>query len=154
MDGQDAVTMPDGASVVLVGAMVPTLRVLKKRGGDWWVIEQDQRTLRSDELPHYVPAERSDEVIGEADVLIITGVTLVNHTLEPILARAKSGAEMAVIGPTAGLLPEPLFNRGVRVVGGVWVRKPDELLDVLAAGGSGYHMFDDLATRIVIERGP
>lgn len=154
LDAQDAVRMPNGTSVAVVGAFVPTLRRLKNRGGTWWVIEQDPRTLRADELSHYVPADRSQEIINEADVLIITGVTLVNHTLEPILTNAKPDAEIAVMGPTAGLLPEPLFERNVRVVGGVWVKKPDAMLDVLSAGGSGYHFFDDLATRIVIEREP
>jgi hypothetical protein len=32
------------------------------------------------------------------------------------------------------------------------VKKPDELLNVLAAGGSGYHFFGELAARMVIER--
>jgi uncharacterized protein (DUF4213/DUF364 family) len=32
-------------------------------------------------------------------------------------------AEMADIGPTASMLPDALFARGVRVVGGVWVKK-------------------------------
>jgi uncharacterized protein (DUF4213/DUF364 family) len=85
-------------------------------------------------------------------VLVVTGVTLVNHTLEEILKTARQDAEIAVIGPTASMLPDALFARGVRVVGGVWVKKPDELLDVLAAGGSGYHFFDNLAPRIVIEK--
>jgi uncharacterized protein (DUF4213/DUF364 family) len=67
---------------------------------------------------------------------------------------ARWDAEIAVIGPTASMLPDVLFACGVRVVGGVWVKKPDELLDVLAAGGSGYHFFDNLAPRIVIEREP
>jgi uncharacterized protein (DUF4213/DUF364 family) len=70
------------------------------------------------------------------------------------LKVARRDAEIAVIGPTASMLPDALFARGVRVVGGVWVKKPDELLDVLAAGGSGYHFFDNLAPRIVIEREP
>ncbi|MBU0513967.1 MAG: Fis family transcriptional regulator, partial [Proteobacteria bacterium] len=74
------------------------------------------------------------------------------HTLEGILETAKEGAEIAVMGPTAGIVPEPLFERGVRVVGGVWVRDADGLLDLLSAGGSGYHFFDSLADRIVIER--
>ncbi len=86
--------------------------------------------------------------------MIVTGVTLVNHTLEEILKVARQDAEIAVIGPTASMLPDALFARGVRVVGGVWVKKPDELLDVLAAGGSGYHFFDNLAPRIVIEKEP
>jgi uncharacterized protein (DUF4213/DUF364 family) len=151
-DAVDVVRMPAERSVALIGAFVPVLRKLKARGGRWWVIEQDPRTLKADEMAHYVPADRSRQTIAAADVLIITGVTLVNHTLEPILEAARPDAEIAVIGPTASLLPDALFKRGVRVMGGVRVKKPDELLDVLAAGGSGYHFFDHLAPRMVIEK--
>jgi uncharacterized protein (DUF4213/DUF364 family) len=141
-------------SVAVIGAFVPVLRKLKARGGRWWVIEQDPQTLKVDEMPHFIPADQSEKAIAAADVLIVTGVTLVNYTLESILAAARPDAEIAVIGPTASLLPDALFARGVRVVGGVRVKKPDELLDVLAAGGSGYHFFDRIAPRIVIEKPP
>lgn len=151
-DALDAVRMPADRSVALIGAFVPVLRKLKARGGQWWVIEQDPQTLKIDEMPHYIPADQFRGTIAAADVLVITGVTLVNHTLEPILAAAKPDAEIAVIGPTASLLPDALFARGVRVVGGVRVKKADELLAVLAAGGSGYHFFDRIAPRFVIEK--
>ena len=151
-DAVDAVRMPADHSVAVIGAFVPVLRKLKARGGRWWVIEQDPKTLKGDEINHFIPADQAEEIISAADVLIVTGVTLINHTLENILEAARPDAEIAVIGPTASLLPDALFKRGVRVVGGVWVKRPDELLDVLAAGGSGYHFFDQLAPRIVIER--
>ncbi len=151
-DALDAVRMSDDSSIVVIGAFVPILRKLKNRGSKWWVIEQDPKTLKSDEMSHFIPADHSEETIATADVLIVTGVTLVNHTLEEILNVGRQVSEIAVIGPTASMLPDALFERGVRVVGGVWVKKPDELLDVLAAGGSGYHFFDSLAPRIVIEK--
>jgi uncharacterized protein (DUF4213/DUF364 family) len=153
-DALDAVRMPDESSIAVIGAFVPILRKLKSRGGKWWVIEQDPKTLKSDEINHFIPADQSEETIASADVLIVTGVTLVNHTLEKILKVTRQDAEIAVIGPTASMLPDVLFACGVRVVGGVWVKKPDELLEVLAAGGSGYHFFDNLAPRIVIEKEP
>jgi uncharacterized protein (DUF4213/DUF364 family) len=103
-------------------------------------------------MDHFIPADQSGEIISAADVLMVTGVTLVNHTLEPILKAARPDAEIAVIGPTASMLPEVLFAHGTRVVGGVRVKRADELLDVLAAGGSGYHFFDKLAPRMVIEK--
>ncbi|MGD2099015.1 MAG: DUF364 domain-containing protein [Desulfobacterales bacterium] len=84
-----------------IGAFVPILRKLKGREGNWWVIEQDPNTLKSDELKHYIPADQSEETIATADVLIVTGVTLVNHTFEGILKVARQDAEIAVIGPTA-----------------------------------------------------
>ena len=151
-DAQDLIPLTGEAEVTVVGALGPVLQKLKKRGGAWWVVEQDPRTLRQEELAHYVPAGQSGEVIGRSDILVITGVTLLNHTLEGILQKARKGADIYVMGPTAGMLPEPLFGRGVHVIGGVRVKRPDEVLDVLAAGGSGYHLFDDLAERIAMIR--
>ena len=152
IDAVDVVRMPAEKSVAVIGAFVPILRKLKARGGRWWVIEQDPQTLKDDEMDHFIAADQSTETVSAADVLIVTGVTLVNHTLDPILKAARPDAEIAVIGPTASMLPDALFARGVRVVGGVWVKEPDQLLDVLAAGGSGYHFFDKLAPRMVIEK--
>lgn len=153
-DAQDYIKIHSESSVAIFGAIIPILRMLKKRGGTWWVIEQDSMTLKDDELRHYVPWGQSEEIIRKADALIITGVSLLNSSLEPILSLARAGVEIAVIGPTASMVPEPMFRRGVRLVGGVWVKRPDELLNVLASGGSGYHLFDDIATRIVWEREP
>jgi len=153
-DAQDHIKIRSESAVAIFGAIIPILRTLKRRGGTWWVIEQDSNTLKDDELRHYVPWGQSEEIIRKADALIITGVGLLNGTLEPILSLARAGVEIAVLGPTASMVPEPMFRRGVRVVGGVWVKRPDELLNVLASGGSGYHLFDEIATRIVWEREP
>ncbi len=151
-DAQDLIDFQSGRQVTVVGALGPVLQKLRKRKGSWWVVEQDPRTLRKEEIAHFVPADQSDKVIGEADVLVVTGVTLLNGTLEYILHKARVGADICIMGPTAGMLPEPLFKRGVRVVGGIRVRQPDAALDVLAGGGSGYHLFDELAERIVLVR--
>ncbi len=152
-DALDVVRIGEEDRVVVVGALVPALQLLKRRGGNWWILEQDPGVLKSDEMPHFIPAEDSEEVLNDAQVLIITGVTLLNGTLEGILNAAPSGSEITVVGPTASMLPMPLFDRGVRVVGGVRVKNPDGLLDTLAAGGSGYHFFDSLAERMVMEKG-
>ena len=154
IDAQDAVNMPADKSVAVVGAFVPTLQALKNRGGTWWVIEKEPDTLLDEEMPHYIPAEDSSEIIQKADVLIVTGVTLINHTLDGILAAANPHAEIAVMGPTASSLPEPLLKRGVDIVGGVVVTRPDKLLEILSTGGSGYHFLDRYADRIVIEKTP
>jgi len=150
MDATDALTLPKGGSVAVVGAMVPVIQKLKRHSVTWWVIEKDSRTLKADELNHFIPVNRTEEIIGKAGLIIATGVTLINHTLENILNTADPDAEIIVLGPTASMLPDPMFQRGVNRVGGVWVKKTDQLLDVLSSGGSGYHFFDSLADRIVL----
>ena len=150
VDALDAVEIPRDAHVVIVGAFVPVIKAMKARRQSFRILEKDPATLKADEMPFYAPAEQAPVEVPKADVLFITGTTLINDTLEPILAAAKPGAKIVVVGPTASLSPEPLFRRGVSLVGGVDVIDPDLLLDLLAEGGSGYHFFGKAADRIVM----
>jgi hypothetical protein len=59
-----------------------------------------------------------------------------NNTLDEVLACCNPAAHIALIGPTASCLPDPLFERGVDVVGGTTVVDLDHLLPRLEAGES------------------
>lgn len=85
-------------------------------------------------------------------MLVITGTTLLNNTLEPLLATAKPGGAIVVVGPTASMLPDAFFRRGVTMLGGDIVTDPDVLLDTIAEGGSGYHFFGKSAEKTNIFR--
>ena len=149
-DAFEALTLAPGQQVVLVGAFPPYMRELRKRGQPFHVLELDLSTLKPEELPFYMPAERAPEVIPRADVFITTGTTLINGTLEGLLKLLRPGAEAAIIGPTATLITEPFAQRGVTVVGGTRVLDPDVLLDLLAEGGSGYHFFGKTVERVTL----
>lgn len=152
LDPLDGALIPEDAYVVVVGALVPYLKMLKKRGNPFCVLEMDPRTLKPDELSFYAPAEKAPEKVPQADWLIITGTTLVNDTLDSLLSYTKPGARVIVVGPTASMLPDAFFSRGVSSIGSIMVTKPDELLNVLAEAGSGYHFYGKSAERIVIEK--
>ena len=96
-----------------------------------------------------MPYEKAPEVIPDADLLIITGVTILNDTLSDILELASPDAEILVTGPTVSMLPDPLFEHGVTVIGGVKVTDPDKALKLIAEGGSGYHLFGSCAERTI-----
>lgn len=152
---KDAFDVPDLSSfdrVVVVGALVPMLKRLKKAQKDYTVLEMNPSALKDDELDHFRPAEDFREVIPEADLLVITGTTLLNGTLEALLACKKEGAQVILAGPTAGIDPEVFFNAGVSTVGSVRVMDADRCLDLLAEGASGYHLFDDTVCRTVLTR--
>lgn len=55
--------------------------------------------------------------LGACNKVLCTASTLLNGTLEFILGQCRADADVAVIGPTAGCLPDPLFRRGVDRVG-------------------------------------
>src|SRR5437899_9305418 len=92
VDAFDATEMRPADKVVVVGAFVPFLRELKRRRQPFLVLEQNPATLKADEMPFFRPAEEANAVIPEADVVLITGTTLVNDTLEDLFALPTSVA--------------------------------------------------------------
>jgi uncharacterized protein len=143
---------PEGGKAVVVGALIPYMRMLKNQKREFSILEKDVSTLKPDELERHVPESMALEKVAEADLLIITGTTLINDTLEELLDAAKPGADIIVVGPTASMLPGAFFDRGVKSIGGVMVTQPDQLLDILAEAGSGYHFFGKSADRVVITK--
>ena len=152
VDAYDAACIQPGENVVVVGAFAPFLKSLKRARQQFTVLEMDPATLKPDELPYFRPADQADAVLPSADVVLITGTTLVNDTLEHLLALCRPTARVVVVGPTVGLLPDAFLRRGVDVLGGIRVTAPDAFLDVLAEGGSGYHFFARSAEKVVLMR--
>ena len=154
IDAFDATEISPGEKVVVVGAFVPFLRELKRGRQPFVVLEQDPATLKEEELPFFRPANEAPTVVPEADVLLITGTTLINDTLEELLSSAKPAARVTMVGPTVSLLPDAYLSRGADILGTVRITAPDEFLDVLAEGGSGYHFLGRSAQKIVLVRRP
>ncbi|MBV9860650.1 MAG: DUF364 domain-containing protein [Alphaproteobacteria bacterium] len=152
IDAFDATEIRPGDRVVVVGAFVPFLKQLKRQGQSYLVLEQDPATLKADELPFFRLADKAPEVVPEADVVLITGTTLVNDTLEELLALVRPDSRVTLVGPTVGMLPDPFLARGADVLGCVRITDPDAFLDLLAEGGSGYHLFGRSAQKIVLAR--
>ena len=153
-DAFDATRIGDGEKVVLVGAFIPFLKELKRRRLSYLVLEQNPAALKAEEMPFYRPAETAAAVVPQADVLLITGSTLINDTLEDLLALARPETRVTVLGPTVGMLPDAFLARGADLLGSVRITQPDEFLDLLAEGGSAPHFLGRLAEKIVLARKP
>ncbi len=140
---------PDETAVV-VGAFGPFLRALRRIGARHFVLEKDPATLRPVEMEHHRPAEMFPEIVPQADVLLITGTTLINDSLPGLLACARPDARVVLVGPTVPMLPDAFAGHPGMILGTVRVTDADTLHDILAQGGSGYHFFGKSASRIVL----
>jgi uncharacterized protein len=141
-----------GERVVLVGAFIPFLKELKRRGLSYLVLERGTAMLKPEELPFYRPAEQAADVVPAADVLLVTGSTLLTDTLEDLLVLARPTARVTVVGPTVGMLPDAFLARGASILGSVRITDPDAFLDLIAEGGSAPHFLGGVAEKIVLAR--
>ncbi len=101
-----------GRRVALVGHF-PFIARLRQSAQQLWVIEQ--RPVEGE-----VPAEHAPQVLAQADVVAITGMTLVNHTLDALLRAIRTDANVMLLGPSTPLTPR-LFDYGIEVLSGAQV---------------------------------
>ena len=152
VDAFDVFKVDQTKPTLVVGALAPMLKRLKTDNAPYYVAELDKRTLKEEEYDHFIPADKSSEIIPDAGQLVITGTTVINGTLDGLVAAANEGTEILVTGPTVSMLPDVYFDAGITMIGGTVVTDADGSLDLLAEGGSGYHLFGKTAERFVISK--
>ena len=122
-----------GDHVGMVGLFSPLLKQVTAAGARLTVIE-----LNPDYAGHYegyrVTLDAAE--LEACSKVLSTSTILLNHTVDAMLAHCRRAERIVLIGPSAGCLPDPLFARGVTVVGGSWVTDRAGFIDALRRGDS------------------
>lgn len=80
-----------------------------------------------------LPAAAAAHVLPQADVVAITGTSLVNRTFDQLIAHCRPDAFVLVLGPTSPL-SSVLFDYGVDLIAGTRVIDPRLALRVASQG--------------------
>lgn len=120
-----------GKRVAVVGHFPHTERI-KEVASAFHIIEK--RPQEGD-----LNAGEAVNIIPQADVVAMTGVTCLNDTIEGLLALKKPGATIIVVGPSVPL-SSALFDFGVDVIGGAWVEDENEVYAKVSQGGAPRHL--------------
>lgn len=116
-----------GKSVVLIGHF-PFVQRLEPEVGSLTVLELEPR-------PGDLPVSAARDVIPKADVLAITSMTLLNHTLQGLLVYANPDAKVIMLGPTTPLSPV-MFEHGIDLLCGAVVSEIDPVLSAVRQGAN------------------
>lgn len=151
VDALEAVGVQPQDRVVLVGGFVPFIKALKGRVADLRVVDKHPEALKPDEQPFWTAPAEAAGVLRQASVAIITGSVLVEGGLDDLLAASRGARRVALAGPTAPIWPEPFFELGVHVLGGIRIRDGEAMLQLIGEGGSGY-FFEGVAEKVCLVR--
>jgi len=115
--------------VGMVGYFEPFIPKLRKICKKLYVFERGIRR------PETLPDTAAEHILPDVDVAILTGSAIVNKSLEHLLELARNAREVGVVGPSASFIPDPLFERGATIVGGMEVIDPRGVMKVIKEGG-------------------
>lgn len=133
-----------GKHVALVGHF-PFVPRLLERARTLWVLEEHPRDAD-------LPVAAAGEIIPQADVLALSGTTLINHTYEALIALRQPDALVVVLGPSTPLSPT-LFRHGAHVISGAVVTDIDAVLRAVRQGAN-FQQVRRLGVRLVtVKRG-
>ncbi len=122
-----------GDHVGMVGLFTPLLKQVTAARAQLTVIE-----LNPDYAGHYdgYRVTLDAAALEDCNKVLSTSTILLNHTVDDMLAHCRKAQRIVLIGPSAGCLPDPLFARGVTVVGGSWITDRAGFIDALRRGES------------------
>ena len=103
----------------MIGFFPPLVRQVQGLDCQLTVVELDEAmVLRQRQRFPDVDISLDRSRLAPCNVVVGTSTMLLNDTLDAMLAAAPDATHFAVIGPSAGLWPDPLFERGVTLMGG------------------------------------
>jgi uncharacterized protein (DUF4213/DUF364 family) len=121
-----------GKNVVMVGAF-PFMDALKAVAKEMVVLELDPYQLNAKE--GILPDSAAEYVIPDCDLLIITGSTLINKSMERLLSLARnSNAYTVILGPST-VMSEVLFDYGADMIAGAEVVNSDAIIRKISQSG-------------------
>ena len=86
--------------------------------------------------------------LGSCEKVVSTCMVMLNDTLDAVLAACRNARHFAIVGPTAGCVPDPLFARGVDTIGGRRVVDAEGFRDAFRKGKK----WGSFASKYVIAR--
>ena len=120
-----------GDRVGMIGLFTPLVPRILATGARLTVLEL-KADLAGDRDGYRVTLDPAE--LAQCTKVVSTSTLLLNDTLDRIVACCPGARWFAMIGPSAGCLPDGLFARGVTLVGGTWVRDGEAFAAALEAG--------------------
>jgi len=105
----------DNDHVGMVGYFPALVRKLREKNIPLTVLELNEEYLETGDR---FQVTLDPNALGSCNKVLCTASTIINDTVDEILASVAGAQHVALIGPSAGCFPDPLFERGVAVVGG------------------------------------
>ncbi len=130
-DSLGLLSVSAGDKVGMVGLFSGLIKTIKKVGAELVVIEKKGQLIK--QFPN-LPITLDTTKLSTCNKILCTSTTILNNSLDEILAYCSPDAFVSIIGPTAGYFPDPLFARGVDVVGGRVVKNGALFVQLIAEG--------------------
>jgi len=130
-DPLGAIDPQPGEHIGMIGLFRPLVPLVVRAGARLTVLELKEALVR--DSAHF-RVTLDPAALASCEKVVSTCTVLLNDTLDDVLAACRHARHFAIVGPTAGCVPDPLFERGVDSLGGRRVTDRERFLEAFRRG--------------------
>lgn len=95
-----------------------------------------------EEIENVHPMKDQAELLPECDVVILTGTTMINQTIDGLLEMCSNARDIVMVGSSTPMFPEAFKDTNIRVLAGSWwdSNNREELFKSISIGGGIHHL--------------
>ena len=127
-NAEEVIRTRGAAKEVVVIGRFPFTEALRSEVGNLYILEQNPQGKE-------LPQEAAPDVLPQADLVAITGMTFINGTIEGLIQLCRKDALVLILGPSTPLSPV-LFDYGVDLLSGSIVTDIDRVLHAASQGAN------------------
>ncbi|MEE8594099.1 MAG: DUF364 domain-containing protein [Candidatus Bipolaricaulota bacterium] len=111
----DLLALQKGDHLGMIGYFPPLVEQVRVQGVPLTVVELNEKWLQR---AHDFEVTSDLAHLNSCNKVVCTGTVLINQTIDSVLENCGNAEQILIVGPTTGCLPDPLFDRGVTLLGG------------------------------------
>lgn len=133
----DYLNIDKNTKIIFIGFVKPMIKKISRITQNILIIEANPSLSKSyNNLTIKNDVKQLDKKDLSPDILFCTGTALINETFEEILDSFKKNVHcISIIGPTASMIPDILFDYGVDIVGGMKIIDSEAAIKIIQEGG-------------------
>jgi uncharacterized protein (DUF4213/DUF364 family) len=124
----DVLDIRTGDRVCMIGCFLPLMKPLESR---------QVRVIAFDEIPKPGTSKpkKMERILSKSQIAIITATSIINNTIDDLLALSRSCREVTILGPSTPLIASAFRKTAVTCLSGIQITAPDLVQRVIAEGG-------------------
>ncbi len=121
-----------GEHVVMIGHFAPIVQRIEKTGCRLEIIELDPG--KPGDLG-ILNSRQDFSALAHCDVAIITATSIINKTIDALLAAIHHSRAAILLGPSTPVCPEAFADSRITQLSGAYVLQPEKIKAIISQGG-------------------
>ncbi|HPR35751.1 MAG TPA: DUF364 domain-containing protein [Anaerolineaceae bacterium] len=141
--------------VGMIGYIPPVVDQLIKLGANVTIFDKGLTVSGGDGSKQVMDMSRQSEILPMCDLMIISGSTLINSTIDHLLELCQNAREIVLVGASTPMFSEVFKGTGVTALAGSWwdAAQKVELFKILSLSGGISHVKKMMIKKLVpVER--